>query len=259
MTMQSAELNFNQVVTPDTKIILENVFDPWYYEGKRIYTKNFSIEELIGEIICQEMNIKSVHFEFLESKKNGIVLASRDFYKDNYSYRYPLDMVYDTLGEEEFDLLDDELMIDYLDFFKNLCISQENENFLLQQIFKMFSVDTYMRQEDRVNCNVQLEIDNCTNWIQLAPLYDLECSFRKHNSEFIYRNPFCGLEIDKYKDSFSLYPEFKVQLENVQKLNMDELLRKVEHFFQINIPKQTYNYFYEEEETSQKLLSKILS
>ena len=254
------DLSFQQVADKNTPTIISNPYDPWYYEGKRIYTKMFSIEELIGEIICQEMNIPSVHFEFLKTKENSIVLASRDFYKDGYYYKYPLDMVDDAFDfdDEDTELVEDELMVDYLDFFKNQCISKENEEVLLKQIFKMFSIDTYMRQQDRVNCNVQLEINSKTNWIELAPLYDLEYSFRKSSSDFIYRNPFYGMELENYKFLLTQYPEFKIQLENIRKLNMNLLLQKVESFFQINLPKYAYDYFYEEEETSQKLLHKIL-
>lgn len=231
-------IDFDQLMKRDER---EKLYFSW--NNTIYYAKRPNLNELIGEELAKEINIDTVYFEFFQNKNGEVWMASQDFRKENCNYYTPIE-ISSNLSENTF----------YL--WKDICIDQENESKFLEHIFKMFAIDIYMKQQDRVS-NIQIEKFD-TGYIDLAPLYDYSNS--SWNQFIGYANGlYTFSSLSDYQKMFGCYPQFLEILKQIQKKSMKKLLENIEETKEIIIPNSLKEIYLQREEISQKKLQKIIN
>ncbi len=231
--------------------------------GHRIFVKGFNIRELIGEELANFMERPSARY-FLVEKDGVLQLASLPFLSESQQIVYPGDLLEDyedaVKGSTPFD--DSFRLGDAIPFFLNCCHTEEAKDIFLTNLFQTFAIDTYMRQEDRCNCNCMMyECDEGLFW---APMYDYEASFYTFDEEeevfdyFNYDNPFFSLTLEDYRLFLERYPIFRSYLQRVQEVSLSHILTIIKERFAFSYSKEFIDYWSRQEEASQKILSRIL-
>lgn len=226
--------------------------------GKRIFRKAFSLEELIGEEIAKFMNRESIHYFLL--KKDGILqLGSYPIIEREECY--PNDLKEDILfSENDFD--GDDRYENYVPFFLEQSKNPINRDKFLDDLYKTFAIDTYMRQKDRCSCNCMMYQDN--NNLCWAPMYDYADSFSKFENikeelnNYFYENPFFIMNLVDYSDFLDLYPDFNNYLKRIQNVDLQKVLRTIQSKYCFRYSNELLDYWKRQEELSQTVLQKVI-
>lgn len=208
----------------------------WFkYDGSLYYLKYISdLNEFIGEYLAKYLKLKSAHY--MPVKRNGsIFVASRNFrFMDcdylNY-YELPKDI----------DILED---IEFSDIRSSL--------------FKMFSLDIYMRQRDRSYVNFMF-LKDTTGKLSLAPVYDYSYSFSTSNYK-VYDNSIMDIPMNREKvaEICNKYPELYDYLIQISSVDMEDILRKICSRYDLELKDEVKTHYLEEDEISKKMLKKVL-
>ncbi len=218
-------------------------WDSWYFiDGKWNFYKDFYslmhnpeeirfLNELIGELLANYLQIDSVHYKIAE-RNGSIGLLSENFIKDSQQYFF----------------MDDLRLLSNFNNDSNLtkiykhCKDDKNYRELVSEIMKLVAIDLYMNQQDRNITNIQFtKIDGN---LHLTPLYDFEEAVMSPYDEE-YSSAFMGFNImELYK-----YPELQKFIGDLYKINIGHILEQIEDEKKILIPKdvkQTYTNFVSE-------------
>lgn len=221
---------------------LEKTYFSW--NDDIYYIKRVNFNEFIGEELANQIDSKTVCFEIFQNVNGDIFMASKSFKKTNCTYYYPLDFV------KMFPISN------HLENLKNICLDQNNYINLLNNIFKMFSIDIYMEQVDRFSNNIQIEQFD-TGYTDLAPIYDYSTSAWDDN--IMYHNClYSFIDEDTYFEFYNIYPNFLEILKRIQKVNMSKVLENIENNKEILLPNKIKDIYLRREEISQKKLEKII-
>lgn len=218
----------------------EHMLKNWFkYDGCFYYLKyTDSLNELIGERIAKKINLRSA--SYIPVLKDGCVLiASRNFKKMNCKY----------LNVEElekklniFELLDDS-----------------KYSIIRNQLFKLFSLDIFMRQKDRSIPNLLFEV-NTENNLSLAPIFDYSNAFNGFNYDK-YDNPIKDIYLDKIKFDklMNEYPELYKYIKNISKIDLEQIILEICDEFDLTLIDSVRDYYLTKEEQSKKILKKVLN
>lgn len=218
---------------------------PYFLWNQDIYyTKYFNLNELIGEEIANILNLKSVHFELFRNTNGEVWLASKNFKNENYKYYQYYDDIIIELTKSRINCL------------QKYCLNNENYNYLLDNISKLFALDVYMGQNDRCNLNLQLEKDK-TGYLDLAPIYDYSDSAWDDN--IVYDNFInCFMELEDYTDFFLLHPNSLNLFKKVKSINLLKLIDNIQEKNHFKLPNEIIEIYKYNEENSQRKLEKII-
>ena len=214
------------------------------YENNIYYPKEVNLNEFIGEELANKMSLSTVSYKLFKNIYGEIFIASRNFRKSNYTYYHPSDF------EEQFPIYN------HLESWKSICQDKENYFFFLEAIFKLFSIDIYMKQNDRWNSNIQIEKSD-TGYVNLAPVYDY--SEASWYDSICYPNTLHSFynEYD-YEVFFNKYPNFLEFLKTIKKVEMSKIIENIQASKNIVIDSQIKDIYLRREEESQKKLEKII-
>lgn len=206
------------------------------------YPKFFNLNELIGEQLAKKINHKTVEFKIFQDKNGECFIASKSCIKPCCSYYHPLDFK-DICSKKDFDS------------WKDICLDEDNVTTFMNDIFGMFSVDTYMKQQDR-SSNILIEKYD-TGYIALFPLFDY--SEADWYNSIRYNNIFYTFYTeDDYKELYTKYPYFLKSLKQIQKVDMQKNFEDIEFSKGILLPSNVKDIYLKREEISQKKLEKII-
>lgn len=202
----------------------------WYYfkKDKNNYEYPFSIiDELMGMFLCKNIGLNTLDYK-ISIVDDNYGLASKNFKTDEY--------VYHTFSSLIGNLSSDEKKYS-LDLLKLFCINKENEQKLLENIFKMFTIDILMLQKDRCGVNLQFQIKKDNEEIDLAPMYDFSncsrvilCNYKVWNQ----RNVILDLNENNLNFLLQNYPEFKKYLEFCLEQQLSDIWSKVCEVYNLN-------------------------
>lgn len=206
------------------------------------YIKKTNLNDLIGEVLANNMKLRTVCFELFQNQNGDLWMAFPDFKQKNNTYYSPT-KISSNLSENT------------LYLWKDGCRNQKNKEGFLDQIFKMFAIDIYMKQQNRIS-NVKIEkFDNGD--INLAPLDDYSDSYW---NQFVgYSNGFYNFSsLSDYHKMLACHPQFLEILKQIQTQSMTEILQNIEQQKGITIPSTMKDFYFRGEEISQKKLQKIM-
>lgn len=230
-----------------------------FCDGKRIFRKSFSFRELLGEEIATFMGRDTIHY-FLLLKENVFYLASFPFIEQKECYPDDLKELY--LPNSQNSESDSECYKNYIPFFLEKSKDQAMRKRFLNGLYQSFAIDTYMRQTDRCSCNTMLYQEKGN--LFWAPMYDYGCSFENFDSEeavlknFFYQNPFFSMKSQDYLEFLTLYPEFLVYLNQIQRLDLMKLIGNIKEKYCFSYSTRFLDYWKNQEEMSQKVIQKIM-
>ena len=193
------------------------------------------------------MNLKSAHYE-VGKINNEFVVASKNFNINKTKYLNAFDLI------KQEDLYKSDL--EKLKYLEN-----KYGKSLILDFLKMTSLDILSRQIDRVPSNYAFEMKE--NNLRLAPLYDYSFAFSDIKN-YKYLNYILSLDFtsnDIKKRVFNIiniYPEFYEYLNIMNNVDLSNLVNKIiekNNFNYNKILKEKYDI---ENETSHKMLKKIL-
>lgn len=222
-------------ISQNEKQMLENwiKFDGCFYFLKHASNLN----ELIGEAIAKKIKLRTAHY--MPVLKDGFVLlASRNFRKMNCRY-LNVDELKSTMKIN--DILDNP-----------------KYDMIQEQLFKLFSLDIYMRQTDRTIPNLLFEIDTKDNLL-LAPTFDYSNAF--YNLEYKkYNNPILEICMDKKTIDMIMnkYPDLYKYIKNISLLDLQQILVDICDEHDLKLLGSVKDYYLMEDEKSKKMLKKIL-
>lgn len=211
----------------------------WYISGNKwFYFKDFSrekynsfefklINELIGEYLANYLNIDVIHYEFAKLD-NTLGLASESFIQKGSKYCF----------QKDINIPCNYANMQNIYLLRNRCKNDLNYHKLMNEIFKLLSIDIYMNQTDRSYSNCQFRIEKGN--LHLAPLYDFEESFIEP-FKMHYNSNLVGIEIDEIKK----YDKLKEILVNLFNLDILDVLREIEFKRNICISKENKEYYRE--------------
>lgn len=208
------------------------------------YPKTTNLNELIGEELANQINLNTVSYKLFEDVNGEIFIASKSFIKPTCIYYNPLDF------EKHFQIYN------HLENWELICKDKENYECFLESIFKLFSIDIYMKQNDRWNSNIQIEKYD-TGYVDLAPIYDYSESMWYESS--CYHNTFHSFSHEwEYGIFFNRYPKLLETLKKIKKVEMQKVLENIEFQKDIVINTEIKDIYLRREEISQKKLEKII-
>ena len=238
LTKQVPVVDFDRIMRYDTE---RNLYFIW--DGTIYYAKRPNLNELLGEELAKEIYLDTVSFEFFQSKNGEFWMASKCFRKETCSYYSPIEISSDFSENT-------------LYLWKDICLDSKNKDCFLEHVFKMFAIDIYMKQQDRVS-NVKIEKFD-TGYIDLATLYDFSNS--SWNQFIGYSNGFYTFSsLSDYQKMFICYPQFLDILKQIQAKNMKFILEKIEEKKDIVLSPTIKDIYLKREEISQKKLQKIIN
>lgn len=223
---------------------------------KRIFYKDFDINEFIGEKLADRRNIKTNHY-FLLSFLEGLGEKKyKDIMSDYGSEKIPI-----KIASFDFEV-DQDQCLRYYNFEEILefCPTKKNREEFTKEVLEMFALDTYMGQVDRMRYNYMIQVDSNFD-IHLGPLYDYECSLNIDylDDKAIYKNTLHKLDtIMDYKNTIDKYEYFYECLKSYLDVDLCSVIQDVFDDRKLDITGLELDKYKRFEEISQKLLSKIL-
>lgn len=238
--------SLSDIKTVDTPIHIFNLID------ENIHTKPFRFQELLGEEIATFMGRESIHY-FLTKKDNCDFLGSYSFDIDGECY--PNDFKWNILYRKGKRYTNTS---DFIPFFLNQSKSKEAKKKFLVDLYQTFAIDLYMRQKDRADCNCMLLKENKD--LYFSPMYDYSDSFHEGDSTlfFTYENPFYNLDHKNFPNFLENYPEFLVYLRQVKEINLMKMINSIKERYYFSYSDLFLDYWKRQEETSQKMLDKVI-
>lgn len=249
--------DIHNIKTAETPIlsIEEAIATPAFFNGypdgksfiwhkRKIYYKDFNINELIGMYIATYINRETVKYFLINH--NGINLASYDFKDIDKRYLRFYELGIKTSGDWK-DIL-------------SICPNKDNKEKLLEQLSQMIAQDIYMRQEDRHVKNYMFARDKKEN-ISLAPSYDYTLTFDPDDlGEYKkYQTNFFSYKIGDDLEHNEFHHGIKKYLHLLQQMNLiSDIIKPIEEDFSFKFDDSILDDYKKEEETSQKILSKII-
>ena len=222
----------------------------WYYFKKDIeygfYPFTIS-EELIGTYLANILDLETVKYEIAKTK-NNYGIASQNFKTtDNNYYTF-------------YDLVDIEIN-DNIDILK-LLITKENYQILLDQIFKLLALDTYMLQQDRCNINLQFKQNIKTKELQLAPIYDYANCNSNVKDTYITKNVLFNVTEGNINELVERYPKYKEYISILLSHSLKQIWEQICIDYKLNMDCFTYDrvkdYYELKEENQKRYLKKII-
>lgn len=204
----------------------------WYFVKWRMDDKKI-LNELIGELISEYFNLKTVHYKLVKSK-NGYGVISKNFCDKNFNYK--------KAGQLRLKKGRD------LELFEHSNLDDD----LLCDIKKLFIRDFYTSQIDRFRKNLLFMVNN--NEIRLAPLFDYELSFVFRKA--YYTNDLGRLDLTydktiKYLKEDSYFQELLYLLMDA---DIKNILEKAEEKHGVLIDDGTEEYYYNHEKKVKSLV-----
>lgn len=242
----------------------------WYY-FKGLYNVELIVNEILGSIIAEYLNLPTIHYNLAKQNYNGIPiigLVSKNFKEKNKIY---LDGY----------ILKQHSIKDYknLKILKNICYNTDDYNSLVNQVVKKCALEIFSSQIDSVAANWIFEKDgNNTN---LAPLFDYAMSFNtsyknkyydfdntffsytfsfpsnliNKNLEYRYGNFMFMLQLPS-KDFTSLvkkYDSFNNSIYKLLYFDIEKSLKDIEDNYGIIIPDNLKKHYIKEVDCKKKL------
>lgn len=234
-------INFFNLIRKDNSY--SNIF---LYENSLYYFKRFNLNEFIGEVIAERLNIRTVNYDLFEYKSSfgsEIVVASKNFVNPTSSYSFAVADYSATINN-------------FLEYYKDKCIDEDNFFRFSEHIIKMFVIDIYMGQHDRHEGNCQIEKYD-TGYIDLAPLYDYSNSCFDEN--IVYENPFYTFSNENsYIEFFEKFPNCIKLLNKVKNYNLIDIIKYIEETKGFKLSDIIIEEYKRKEEITQKKLQKII-
>ena len=240
LTQPVIKIDYNYIKYNDPKFSGKLCF---LWNDSIYFPKTPNLNEFIGEQLAKEIGLRTVIFDLFENIYNGeIMIASKSFINPNSKYSFYTNNL-DINNPNDNNLRDK-------------CINNNNYQHLLNNLLKMLSLDIYMGQRDRWFPNFQLEKYD-TGYLDLAPLYDYtDSSWNEGISyvgelyNFIYK--------EDYDIFFNTYPNALEYLKIIKKIDLKNILKKIEQTKSIKLPQDIIDIYLKREEFSQKKLEKII-
>lgn len=211
----------------------------WFkYESQFYYLKYIdTLSEFIGEKIADLLDLRTAHYIPVR-KDNNILVASQNFKYMDYKYLY---------ANELFRLIPKEELLE----------DREYES-VRENILKMFSLDIYMRQLDRCEANIIFEM-NQKGRIALAPVYDYAFSFyTSYYNKYDNAIEDIVLEKQNFYNLTNKYPNLYEYMLRVLNLDIEKILLDICDDFDFELTSETKDFYLGEDETSKKLIKKVL-
>ena len=228
-------------------------YQHWIYRNQKYYYYKYDnnsiaygfLNELIGEELCYYFYLPTVHYQIAYDRDvHQYAVLSENFRKRGKEYvnifRFPELKYLDTyrVFEEMASFTHDKNQ--RLQFLKNLK--------------SMMVLDFYMGQEDRNEENFYFE--KTGNNYQLANLFDYEISFETldycGNSFFL-----CDFDNQRLCHELCQDEWFRTLFQLAYDIDMEQLLRMIEHKYQLKIPrkvkKRYLNYHSEKQKVMQEM------
>ena len=212
-----------------------NTWNAWYKDNNNNYyffkrypsSDEFAerryVNELIGEKLCDILDLDSVHYEFAKLG-NRYGLASKSFNKPHNKYYFMPDLY----------LPDDCANLKNLERIRERCKSDEEFNTLTSELSKLIAVDMYMKQTDRNKSNIQFRKDK--TGLHIAPMYDFEFAYLNPNSKYLIT--LCGID-----DYLKEYKEVNDHLDKLNDIGIDNILESIEDERNIVIQHEVKNHY----------------
>lgn len=227
-------------------------------DGRKVYFKEFDVNELIGEELAKVRNLRAnsyfltlvgekmedFRFNTLDPRTVGkITLGSYDFEQKGYRYFQTV-----QFG------LNDNCFFELLD----MCPSKTNRDELTNEILELFALDTFMAQEDRMFYNVLFEVDDFFN-IHLAKIYDFELAFQTIDANDIYLNDLYSFLSDAhYKLMMDKFPQFYEMLKSYLEVDLVEKIKSVFEAKELDYSNLNFRYYTHFEDCKKIQLERIL-
>lgn len=205
----------------------------WYLfkkDSDSLFT-NFSLNELLGEVITKYFELDAAHYEIAMTEDNDktIGLITKNFHEEDAEYDSPINY-FSSANREG---------IKIFNYLKELSEKDEKYKPLLTDIKKLFIRDFFTGEKDRENINLLFKEKD--NMLFLAPIFDNEECFFKNNSKMeVYSNCLGQIDITKRatKDLLTEDDYFQYLLDRLMKFNMNDALSIIEEHNNILIPNE---------------------
>ena len=196
----------------------------WYYY-KRFYNLDnglsdeiMFINELIGEILANKLEVPVVHYMIAELR-NTIGLISQNFHQNGQDYYFMKNL--QILSS----FYDDRNIAN----LRRFCKDDDNYRELICEVLKLVAIDLYMNQQDRNFSNIQFTRRN--GELHLTPLYDFEESFDDPLEEY-YHSALLGIAVE----DLERYPQLNQFLDILFASTIRTVLEQIEDERKILIP-----------------------
>lgn len=216
----------------------KDLMDHWFkHQGNYYFFKYVDgLNEFIGQYLAEYFSLETAKY-FLVEYNGNIQVASQYFKMPEYKY-------FDTLKLGEKINLQDLLTPKYSDVRNDL--------------LKLFAIDIYMRQCDRTSQNLLFKQDK-EGVVSLAPAFDYSNSFyyskyKKYETEIISFD----LLSDEFQQFLANNQKLREYLINLDNLDIEKVLKYLEHKFAIDILKEYRDYYLKQDEISKKLIKRII-
>lgn len=200
---------------------LDNI---WYYYKERV-DEYYILNELIGTYLADYFSINTVNYKIAKNNDN-YGLLSKNFRECKTKYYTSYD----------WDLFNNNNSTNILYTLRSFCLDEQNYHNLLNDIFKMMAIDSYMGQMDRNANNFFFSVKDGNT--RLAPLFDYERSFNfNFEDSWQYLNYILTL---KYPSSdlyglFNDFPEFYSCFSSILNIDMENILNSIENDYDLKI------------------------
>ena len=226
--------------------------------NKPYFCKKFNLNDFIGEELCDFFDLASAHYD-LAQIRGGIKTISESFIDQNSEY-YTLKDLYKyfkKLDGKKYNIYNLESLINVLSlYYDKNCL-----NLLLSDLFKMASIDYYMRETDRYFNNYMFKITN--NNASIAPLYDFGDSFSFKNGQYVnYCYPYCYNNelfsnhlMSEFINKYSLLKEYMIKTLDIDLMGLiEEICAK----YNLNFNSEAQKIYKEEASLARDRIKKLV-
>lgn len=234
------------------KINMIHKIDNEFYFYKELFEFYCMINELIGVYLANFFSLPTIKYQIGE-KNNEYSLLSKNFKEKNKDY-YFINNINIVGLQTHIDTLDNIYLL------KQLCINEDNSNNFIDRLLKLFSLDIYSNQADRVSSNLMFEQDKKTREFNLSTIYDYEYSFSEGNY-FKNRNPIIDLNMKKTIPLLlNKYPQFYEILKTSLDINLEKIIKQIfeKYYFNKQYEEKVINFYKKQEERQKEKIYKIL-
>lgn len=229
----------------------------WYYfkKDKNNYEYPFHIiDELMGMFLAKKRELAALEYE-IAKVNNTYGLTSKNFKTDDYTY-HTFSSLIGRLGDKRYNL----------ELLKLACVDKENEEKLLQNIFKMFAIDIVMLQKDRCGVNLQFQINKKTGEIDVAPIYDFSsCSSQiisNSKKTWNLRNVILDINENNIQWLLKNYPLFREELEFYLEQKLSDVWNEICLYYHFNQDTAVYerikDYYEIKQESVRKYVRQLI-
>lgn len=216
----------------------------WYFYKSDGYDFHF-VNELLDEMISKYFDLETINYQVAKlqvGNKKEYGLISKNFCNKQYTYKRSWD--YNLPTSENLDILQN---------IRDICKSNEEYLFLLNDLKKFFIRDFYTSQLDRSGNNFLFKVT--PSGIRLAPLYDYENAFESIELQ-IYRNQIATINITDKQTKNILRNDSKLQelLYAITNIDINNLISEVEDKHKIIVPLDIKNYYQNHDLEIKKLI-----